>query len=335
MLKDSRGFSLLEMIIAIALITAVGSFGLVSYANITVTKNHKKSEEIILKTKEAYQSYYDNKGQEPVDLVTLAPYMQSVAPVLDGFRRPLTLWKDITYDPTGSAAVSYDAAILSGGRDGVVDSTKDASGLVTLSPTDIITFVSLEMPTENKVEVAAKEIDAITSAALYYYSKTGSTPTSMGQIAGHTGLTRLDGSGRPLDPWKNPYVGTFGSLAQGGFFSVASYGRDGADGGGDDLGGYVTEEQFLGCAREDTVSRIVSANMAKTVFEANWGSTNCDTSPGSCVLNLVTDPNGQPLLCGCNAYDAWGTVFHYDTAAGGFVSAGADRDFSTTSDNVY
>ncbi len=48
---------------------------------------------------------------------------------------------------------------------------------------------------------------------------------------------------KPVDPWKNPYVYVCPGVHNTGSYDLSSYGRDGVEGGGDDICNWETEEK--------------------------------------------------------------------------------------------
>ncbi|AJF08115.1 hypothetical protein [Geoalkalibacter subterraneus] len=330
--NNQKGLALLEVVIAAAIVAIMGSVGMVSWAQISNVKSQKNTEQNILAAKSAYIQHYENTGSRASSLQDLV-YLIGKAP-RDGWRQPLTLWEDVSYDPDGNGAVEYDAVIISPGQDTVVDSSVDASGNLTLSSKDTATLVSLETQRLEKLDQAAEEMKLILQAALSYYDKTGTKPSTIADLDGHIPFNRKDSSGNLLDPWRSPYQSQDSTSAPGGFFSVSSYGPDRSGSTSDDLENFVPQSQYDGVARNVSLRRIASANAALSIYETNWGDPGCSTDPAQCVTYLVVDPLGNALMDGKNAYDAWGRILIYDASLGGFFSTGPDGDSSTLSDNV-
>ena len=96
-----------------------------------------------------------------------------------------------------------------------------------------------------QVETARTQITKISEALELYKLSTRKYPATGEGLAA---LTQPAGGGKPVmasipqDPWGNEYVYIFpGNHNSGGGFDLMSYGPDGVQGGGDDIGNWVAE----------------------------------------------------------------------------------------------
>jgi len=109
-------------------------------------------------------------------------------------------------------------------------------------------LVAMVMPrlagrTEEAKRAAAKaDIEANISSALDLYEiDHGAYPDSLDQL-----MEKKEGKGpylkkRPIDPWGHPYVYKFPGTH--GDYDLSSNGKDGAEGGGDDIANWEQEEK--------------------------------------------------------------------------------------------
>ena len=334
-MKNQKGFALLEMVIAIALMTAFGGIVMVGYPHFVHVKNHKGTEETLREVKEAFSSYYDKFGELPSSLDSVAPYVPTSAPVLDSWRKPMQLFKNVEIESPSGSVTQYNAVVVSGGKNGAIDSAiDDSTGYLVIGSTDLALCMSFNKKNIDKASDASREMQIIKEAALSYYDVTGTTPASLEEFTAYTSLINKSASGIPIDPWSSEYVGIYSSSATGGFFQVLSKGADKIQGTADDISLFVSSSELAQTGREKTKSKLVSANTTKALYESTWGVIVCPSQPTTCIEDLLSDPNGNSVLPISNAYDVWGTKLKFDTVTSSFISAGPDADFASATDNV-
>ncbi len=124
--RSSRGFTLIELTVVIAMITILAGMAMAQYRKgVRVTQEAVLSEDLF-RMRDAIDQYYADKGQYPADLQTLVSenYMRAVPK--DPFTRSSDSWQTVPAepDPSNPAAQPGIYNVMSGSEETGSDGRK-------------------------------------------------------------------------------------------------------------------------------------------------------------------------------------------------------------------
>jgi general secretion pathway protein G len=95
----SRGFTLVELLIVISLISILAAMGLVQYKNSVVSSREAVLRTDLFRMRDAIDQYYADKGRYPADLQALVSdgYLRAVP--VDPFTESADTWQTIPAEP--------------------------------------------------------------------------------------------------------------------------------------------------------------------------------------------------------------------------------------------
>jgi general secretion pathway protein G len=98
-MKGNRGFTLIELMIVMALIVILASIGLVQYGNSVTRAKEATLSEDLFRMRDAIDQYYADKNKYPESLETLVDekYLRSVP--ADPFTNSAETWQTTPSDP--------------------------------------------------------------------------------------------------------------------------------------------------------------------------------------------------------------------------------------------
>ena len=98
-MKGNRGFTLIELMIVMALIVILASIGLVQYSNSVTRAKEATHSEDLFRMRDAIDQYYADKNKYPESLQTLVDekYLRSVP--ADPFTNSAETWQTTPSDP--------------------------------------------------------------------------------------------------------------------------------------------------------------------------------------------------------------------------------------------
>jgi general secretion pathway protein G len=98
-LRSSRGFTLIELVIVIALISILAGISLYNHRNATTRAKEGVLKEDLFRMRDAIDQYYADKGKYPSNLEALVAdqYLRGVPK--DPFTDSTTTWQEIPAEP--------------------------------------------------------------------------------------------------------------------------------------------------------------------------------------------------------------------------------------------
>src|SRR3954451_7498703 len=125
---QTRGFTLIELMVVLSIIVILASMGLAQYRNSIVRANEAVLKEDLFRMRDAIDQYYADKGQYPSSLDALASdgYLRKMPD--DPFTKSASSWQAVPAEPDpnnpSASAGIYD---VKSGSDGVaLDGSKYA-----------------------------------------------------------------------------------------------------------------------------------------------------------------------------------------------------------------
>ncbi len=125
-LRSTRGFTLIEMLIVVSLISVLAGLSIAQYKHGTRLAQEAVLKEDLFRMREAIDQYYADKGQYPADLTALVSngYLREVPK--DPFTKSSDSWQTVPAEPDASNPAAqpgiYD--VKSGSEDTAADNTK-------------------------------------------------------------------------------------------------------------------------------------------------------------------------------------------------------------------
>ena len=124
----SRGFTIIELLVVMALIVILATMGLSQYRNSVVHANEAVLKEDLFRMRDAIDQYYADKGQYPgaLDALVSEGYMRKIP--VDPFTRGADSWQTVPSepDPNNPTAAPGVYDIKSGSDGSGLDGTKYA-----------------------------------------------------------------------------------------------------------------------------------------------------------------------------------------------------------------
>jgi general secretion pathway protein G len=126
-LRDSRGWTLIELLIVISLISILATIGMVSYRNSVTAAKESILKTDLFRLRDAIDQYYADKGEYPASLDTLVSdgYLRKVPE--DPFTRAAD-WQTVPAEPTAGKPTAepgvYD--VKSSSQDTALDGSRYA-----------------------------------------------------------------------------------------------------------------------------------------------------------------------------------------------------------------
>ena len=124
--RSSAGFTLIEMLVVVSLITILAGLSIAQYKHGTRLAQEAVLREDLFRMREAIDQYYADKGQYPPDLTSLVSegYLRQVP--RDPFTKSADTWQTIPAepDPSNPAAQPGVYDVRSGSEDTAADGTK-------------------------------------------------------------------------------------------------------------------------------------------------------------------------------------------------------------------
>src|SRR4051812_12904388 len=98
-MKGVKGFTLIELMIVMALIVILASIGLVQYGNSVTRAKEATLSEDLFRLRDAIDQYYADKSKYPASLDALVEdkYLRSVP--VDPFTQSASTWETVRSDP--------------------------------------------------------------------------------------------------------------------------------------------------------------------------------------------------------------------------------------------
>ncbi len=125
-LKSAAGFTLIEMLVVVSIITILAGMSLAQYKHGTTLAQEATLKEDLFRMREAIDQYYADKGQYPSDLTALVSdgYLRQVPK--DPFTRSADTWQTVPAEPDAANPTAqpgvYD--VKSGSEATAQDGTK-------------------------------------------------------------------------------------------------------------------------------------------------------------------------------------------------------------------
>jgi general secretion pathway protein G len=120
-----RGFTLIELMIVMALIVILASIGLAIYTNSVTRAKESVLKEDLFRMRDAIDQYYSDKGKYPATLQDLVSdkYLRSIP--VDPFTNSADTWREVPAepDPTNPTAESGVYNVKSGSELKALDGT--------------------------------------------------------------------------------------------------------------------------------------------------------------------------------------------------------------------
>ena len=214
--KNQRGYILMEIVIAMAILLMVGSVG--TFGTIATFKNKWKMDTatILQKAREAYLEHYVatgtkitssapgcdyNTGQTNCTIPAPLVARMSMADGLDGYNQPLLLWTGVRVQ-----GQLFDAAICSNGGDGDFGPVPDSSKNLDYSPLEQ-TCAFVNIPTMNARAKTQAAVDA--SRSVWMILKSTATDPGCATDPNCVGTMALNGLldwSFVVDAWGHPIL---------------------------------------------------------------------------------------------------------------------------------
>ncbi len=124
--RSSRGFTLIELTVVIAMITILAGMAMAQYRKgVRVTQEAVLSEDLF-RMRDAIDQYYADKGQYPADLQTLVSESYLRAVPKDPFTKSSDSWQTVPAepDPSNPAAQPGIYNVMSGSEETGSDGRK-------------------------------------------------------------------------------------------------------------------------------------------------------------------------------------------------------------------
>ncbi len=101
-LKSAAGFTLIEMLVVVSIITILAGMSLAQYKHGTTLAQEAALKEDLFRMREAIDQYYADKGQYPADITALVSegYLRQVPK--DPFTKSADTWQTIPAEPDPS-----------------------------------------------------------------------------------------------------------------------------------------------------------------------------------------------------------------------------------------
>ena len=126
--RRSRGFTLIELMVVIALISVLAGMGVVQHRNSVVRAKEAVLHEDLFRMRDAIDQYYADKGQYPADLQALVSdgYLRAVPkdPITDS----ADTWQTVPSEPDATNPTAQPGIynVKSGSDKGALDGSKYA-----------------------------------------------------------------------------------------------------------------------------------------------------------------------------------------------------------------
>ena len=334
-MRNNRGFTLLEIVIAIAVVALMaGAITPLVFKELQRAKEDATVAELDA-IKAGLEEFFADTGRFPSEAEGLQALVADPGvsgwsgPYVGGGNRNPSLevasdafGTDYLYDlaPTTNPPGVADVLVASGGSDQTVTfGSVGATWTVAGTGDDLLLLVSSGSLNRDKELLTQKRMEIIGEAARTYYRDNASWPATMNDLVDNYMDLGLASSAF-TDAWNFAFAMT----SDGGTpptLSITSRGPNQVDdsGTGDDL---VLEISSIPPGRQTTLSRL---EIAQAVLNADPTATLSGVwSNDLAVLGL------SPVL----GQDGWGNAFQINTASRVVFSPGPDNDGSTTTDNL-
>lgn len=127
-MAESKGFTLMELLIVVSLIMILAAIGLAGYRNSVVSAKEAVLKEDLYRLRDSIDQHYADKAEYPASLDDLvsAGYLREIP--IDPFTRSRDTWQTILAepDPNNPAAAIGVYDVKSGSEDTALDGTKYA-----------------------------------------------------------------------------------------------------------------------------------------------------------------------------------------------------------------
>ena len=334
-MRNNRGFTLLEIVIAVAIIALMaGAVTPLVFREIQAAKEDATTSELAA-IKTGLQDFFADTGRFPseseglVALVTDPGLAGWSGPYVGGGSRSPALevasdafGGSYLYDlhPTTNPPGAADALVASGGADqtvtfGSVGGTWNLAG----SGDDLVVLVSAGSLNREKILLTRTRMETIAEAIRNYYRDNAAFPATLNDLVDEYLDRGISGSAL-TDAWNFSF-----SITDDGntppTLSIISRGPDQTDnsGAGDDL---VLQVSSIPPGRATTLQRLEIAQTAlnsdpAAALSGDWASDRATLGLATVFLN-----------------DGWGHPFLINTTSRVIYSGGPDNDGSTVVDNL-
>ncbi len=335
--QERRGFTLIEIIIAIAIVAILaGTVAPMAFKEMIKAREEATLNELNNLNK-ALVEFYEDTGRFPSEAEGLAALVSD--PGINGWQGPYvggdrsdpvlevstdSFNENYVYDlnPITNPANTADLLLVSPGADrqltfGHLNNTWTLGA----DGDDLLALVTAGPVNREKLRMCEDELQAIGEAASRYFQDNAAFPVGSGDLT----TTYLDagiGNQNFVDPWNTAYV-----LAQTGgggtpvVFFVRSFGpdRNNDNGGDDDL---TLNVSSVPPGRKTTVYKL---EIAQTVLNSN----------AALALTGAWGTDRPALgLDAAFALDGWGQSLEVNVASRTIFSAGPDGNAAQVSDNL-
>jgi general secretion pathway protein G len=122
------GFTLIELMIVMSLITILASIGLAVYANSVTRAKESVLKEDLFRMRDAIDQYYSDKGKYPATLQDLVSEKYLRAIPVDPFTNSADTWREVPSEPDPNNPVSQSGVydVKSGSDQKALDGTNYA-----------------------------------------------------------------------------------------------------------------------------------------------------------------------------------------------------------------
>ncbi len=335
--SDERGFTLIEVVIAVAIV-AILAGAVVPMAFRQIVKAKEEATAIELNTiSDGLVEFYEDTGRFPSEgegLVALVsdpgvtgwqgPYVggNSSMPALEIASDEFGEAYAYDVDPTLNPITAADVVVVSGGSDFTLSSgSVNHTWAVGAPGDDLIILVSASPITREKIQATADEIEAIAAAARIYFEHNAAFPTLLSQLSGSYLDPGID-TDAFTDPWYNTYVLVVTTPpGSAPWLSVRSFGPDQQDDGGAD---------------DDIWSTIsgVPPGRSTTTRKLEIIQASLNNNPALVLTgNWLSDRSSLGLI---SAYDrdGWDQTFSVNIASRTIFSIGPDGSGISSNDNI-
>jgi len=124
--RTSSGFTLIEMMVVMALIVVLASVGLTLYSNSVIRAKESVLKEDLYRMRDSIDQYYADKGKYPATLQDLVSDKYLRAVPVDPFTHSADTWREVPSepDPNNPTAQSGVYDVKSGSDQTALDGTK-------------------------------------------------------------------------------------------------------------------------------------------------------------------------------------------------------------------
>ncbi len=124
--RTSSGFTLIELMVVMALIVVLASVGLTLYSNSVIRAKESVLKEDLYRMRDSIDQYYADKGKYPATLQDLVSDKYLRAVPVDPFTHSADTWREVPSepDPNNPTAQSGVYDVKSGSDQTALDGTK-------------------------------------------------------------------------------------------------------------------------------------------------------------------------------------------------------------------